>query len=273
MIQLWAVFGFTKLYPLGEAAGHDMHHPRVSVRLRASLLRRLSLESDALSGRLGRPDSIAVLLAGSLMIVCVVAGPYLGTMDDMSPYRALYITLYLSAQIFCLGVIAFLAQIFAARRSFVIVGFFGALAVTLTALIYGMGRYGLTEWPVLFPPTVHGTGFYFVAHDGLSGFWLRWQAMGPVGAILPWLAVLPMAGPFAAQLLHPRRHKMIALCALCLMGLLGWYDLYGVRGHGHFFITLPGWVALTLAWGRTGYGPLFGIRQPVPPYGSPFHSY
>lgn len=256
VIQLWALFGFMKLYHLGDAASYDSAQPRLSNRLMDSLKRRLSFESDELAGRLGRPDSLAVLLAGSLMVLCVLAGAYAQIADEASIRRALYITLYLAAQIFCLGVIAFLSQLYAARRDFLMIGFFACFALAATVAVYVFARYGLSavSWEAL--SFSQGTDIYLSAHDGLSPAMLRAQAMGPAGAVLPWLAVAPMALPLIGQIFHPARGKSVAVFALCLMAGLGFYDLFAVRAHYHFLIVLPAWAALTLAWGRTGYGPL-----------------
>lgn len=268
VIQFWALFGFLKLYHLGDMAAYAAPRARLSHRLMDSLRRRLSLESDELAGRLGRPDSLAVLLAGSIMVLCVLAGAYTQIIDEASIRRALYITLYLAAQIFCLGVIAFLSQLYAARRDFMLIGFFTCFALTVTAALYALGRYGLTEasWQALLPP--QGTDIYLQIHDGLSPAMLRLKAMGVMGAVLPWLAVWPMILPLAGQIFHPARGRTVAIFALVLMIILGGYDVLGVRGHYHFLIVLPGWAALTLAWGRTGYGPLRTPwptrRRPVP---------
>lgn len=256
VIQLWALFGFMKLYHLGDVVGGKTPQVRLSNRLMDSLRNRLSLESDELAGRLGRPDSLAVLTAGSLMVLCVLAGAYTQIVDEASIRRALYITLYLSAQIFCLGVIAFLSQLYAARRDFLLIGFLSCFALTVTVGIYVLGRYGISDasWDSLLPPK--GTDIYLSGHEGLSPAMLRVRAMGVSGGVLPWLAVLPMALPLLGQLFHPARGKSVVIFALILMGVLGVYDLFGVRGHYHFLIVLPAWAALTLAWGRTGYGPL-----------------
>lgn len=256
VIQLWALFGFMKLYHLGDVAAYEGRQAGLSNRLMDSLKRRLSVESDELAGRLGRPDSLAVLTAGSLMVLCVLAGAYTQIVDEASIRRALYITLYLSAQIFCLGVIAFLSQLYAARRDFLVVGFFSFFALATTMCIYALGRYGLSDaaWGGLLPP--QGTDIYLQGHEGLSPAMLRVRAMGVSGAVLPWLAVLPMALPLLGQLFHPARGKSVVVFALILMAALGFYDLLGVRGHYHFLIVLPAWAALCLAWGRTGYGPL-----------------
>ena len=258
MIQLWAVFGFIKLYHVSEPGREDAPQKKLSQRLRDSLFRRTARENDVVTGRLGRPDSYLVLLGGSLMVLFVLAGAYAGMSDEASVERALYVTLYLVAQIFCLGIIAFLSQLYAANDRYVMAGFFICLAIALTALLYTFARYGLL--PLAFSgPTALGTDLYLHHHELLSPFVLRLRSMGWGGAIMPWLVMGPIAGTLACVLLHPARRKLIAGPGLILMALLGLYDLFGARGHFHFLIILPAWTAVTLAWGRSGYGPLWAF--------------
>lgn len=252
VIQFWAIFGFVRLYHLSEPVREDTPHKKLSVRLRDSLFRRTNAENDYVTGRLGRIDSFAVLIAGALLAVWIILAAYLGSGAEAALSQSLYVAVYLIAQLFCFGVIAFLAQLYAAQDRYVMAGFFACLALMVTALVYTIARYGLAG-----EAEASGLTLYLLGSEDVSPFALRRAALGWGGALLPWVALAPIMLTLIGVLFHPARRKLITGLALGLVVCLAFYDLYAARGPFHYLIVIPGWAALTLAWGRSGYGPLW----------------
>lgn len=255
-IQLWALFGFMKLYHLSEPARADAPHKKLSVRLRDSLFRRSARESDAVTGRMEQMDACVMMLSGALMVLCVLYSAYDGFSGEASVSQAMYATLYLVAQIFCFGVIAFLAQLYAASPRFVLAGFFLCMGLAVTVMAYALARYGLAvpDWAIT---AGQGTSLYLAMPDTLSPFMLRLAAMGWAGAVLPWVVMGSAAYGLVRVILNPARQKMVPVLAVLLVVALGFYDLFAVRGHFHFLIVLPAFTAVMLAWARSGYGSLW----------------
>lgn len=259
-IQAWALFGLIKLYRLSEPRADDSPRLSLPARLRRSLSRRRRAEGDQVSGRVAGWDAMLILLAGAALMLWIVLSGWQGIDDGAALQRSLYTTLYLVAQLFCMGVIVFLAQLYAARRQFVLIGFLVCAGICLCAMIYSIGRYGWAAFPAAsesWLASAQGTDIYLLGHEGIAPLTLRLRAMGLIGAFLPWLAAGCMLWPVIGTLLCPPRRKGIALMALGLAALLGVYDVLGVRGALHFVVVLPAWAALALAWGRVGYGPVY----------------
>ncbi len=253
VIQFWAVFGFIRLYHLSEPVREDTPHKKLSMRLRDSLFRRTHAENEYVTGRLGRIDSFAVLIAGAMMGIWIASAAYLARDEADALSSVVYVGVYLIAQLFCFGVIAFLAQLYAALDRYVMAGFFACLALLATVLVYTLARYGFADEAI----SSSGLSLYFLNTDAISPFALRRAALGWGGAVLPWLAITPITLTLIGVLFHPARRKLITGLALGLVVMLAFYDLYAVRGPFHFLIVIPGWAALTLSWGRSGYGPLW----------------
>lgn len=253
MIQVWAFFGLAKLYQISEPA-RAPSGKTLSQRLRESLFRRVHSENEHVSGRMARSDSFLMLLIGAALMMSVLAAAYQGITDGIDLSRSLYTTLYLVAQIFCFGVIAFLAQLYAANSSYAFTGYLIAFSLSVAVFLYVCGRYGWTQ--VGLPPLnreVGGTLLFAQTHAGLSPLALRAQALGWVGAILPWVMVGVMGATLLRTLYDSSRGHVLPVFGLVMAGLLAAYDLFAVRSLFHFLIVLPGWAALALAWGRCGY--------------------
>lgn len=274
IIQFWALFGLAKLYRMSEPNAQD-DKQKLSWQLMTSLFRRQQQEADDMSDRLRRFDSFALLIAGSLMVLVAILSGYTGVADDAAMGRAAYATLYIVAQIFCLGVIAFLAQLYAINTKYVWIGFTLLAALAGAMMATAFWRYGLGATPNFVTGWIttpaQGTDVYLLPHENMSPFGWRLTAMGAAGAVLPWIALTPMAFSFLRAIMHPFRHKWSPLFGLALMYFLGFYDLYGTRDAWHFAIVLPGWAALALAWGRTGYGPLWSPYSPTKAHLARFH--
>lgn len=255
-IQLWALLGFVKLYHLSEPARADGPHKKLSVRLRDSLFRRAGRENDSVTGRMEQPDACIMLIAGAMMVLCVLANMYAGMINDTSVSQSLYVTLYLVAQVFCLGIIAFLSQLYASNARFVLVGFFICISLAAIMMAYSLARYGVA-FPDWTTSAGQGTTLYLALPEKLSPFMLRLRAMGWAGAVLPWIVIGSASYRLLRVLLNPARQRMIPALAVIFAGILACYDLFAARGHFHFMIILPAWSALMLAWGRSGYGSLW----------------
>lgn len=258
-IQIWALFGLWKLYVMSEPAPAEQEGETLSMRLSRSLFSRRQHEQGTLTERLSHADSMAVLVLGGAVIFSLLVAGYQGFSLSGALSGNAYALLYLIALSFCLGVIAFLAQLYAVRGDFTQVGLCLLLLVFLGALVLAFGRHGLAAeggFPLRWwMEEGRGTWMLLHTHEGLSPFAFRVQMMGGYSAFLPWLVMMPICLSFLAALAHPQRKPVGPMTGLMIIAGLVFYDLYAVRDLYHYAVIIPGWTAVCLAWGRSGYGP------------------
>lgn len=252
-VQLWAVFGLVQLYRLSDPRGGEEVGSSLPARLAGSLFRARQVEGAQAGHRLGRFDALMFIASGAAFIMWIGAVSIMHGASGGDMALTAYAFLYLAAQVFCLGVIAFLAQLFAVRPRYVVMGAALCACIACSALLYTLIRYGFV-WPVDSGPHPRGAMVYLSPSFYQSAFGLRLQAFGWIGAALPWMALAPMGLTLIRMARDPLRRTLIALMGLGVVGVLGFYDLFALRAGGHYFMVWPGFAALCLCWGRAGYG-------------------